>query len=114
VDIPTIVSMRTIAVFVNIVRLLSFFIKEACASLLLSWTILLAVFLHKQGLSVISECKITTFCVRTQFFSPIFFVHFKFLDFPQKHAVEMLKSLFFNHNSYFFSTFADTSYKYVI
>ena len=28
VDIPTIVSMRTIAVFVNIVRLLSFFIKR--------------------------------------------------------------------------------------
>ena len=84
VEIPTIVSMRTIAVFVNIVRLLSFFIKEACASLLLSWTILLAVFLHKQGLSVISECKNTTFCVRTQFFFPIFFRYVKFLDFTQK------------------------------
>ena len=70
VEIPTIVSMRTIAVFVNIVRLLSFLITRNTPLFLLTWTIFIT--LKSVGISDFRVQRYDILCAHT-IFSPYFF-----------------------------------------
>ena len=70
VEIPTIVSMRTIAVFVNIVRLLSFLITRNTPLFLLTWTIFIT--LKSVGISDFRVQRYDFLCAHT-IFSPYFF-----------------------------------------